>query len=158
MKSPFDDLQVDPSLVCQFFAVFSRFEYAMKASRYCFGDHKGNATPNWTLLKAQVGGQILLNGAIASSIAYLVAEPPEVQKFVNGLPRFQAVALPGGNDGAKALEAARRVRNNLFHGGKHTAHSPAERDTKLIVAALEVLGACLAADGALNTEFEQQVC
>ena len=59
--------------------------------------------------------------------------------------------------GAQAIEAAKRVRNNIFHGGKHTPHSPPERDAKLVQAARAVLEVCLLADAELKSEFEHQL-
>lgn len=159
MKSPFEELQIDPALVCEFFAVFARFEYAMKATRYCAEGKRGVARPDWQTLKADLGEAItqLHDEAIHSGIEYLVAQPPEVQNVVDKQPTFQAVPLDDKTSGAKAIEASRRVRNNLFHGGKHTGHSPPERDEKLILAAIAVLGACLAVDPQINSEFEHQL-
>lgn len=159
MKSPFDDLQIDPAEVCEFFAVFARFEYAMKATRYCGGDRYGNAMPDWRSLKADLGGPIggMQIPATDEAMAYLLADPPQVQKVVDRRPVFQTVPLDGDTSGAKAIEAAKRVRNNLFHGGKHTPHSPPERDTRLLRAASVILDACLIADPALNAEFEHQL-
>jgi len=160
MKSPFEELQIDPDLVCEFFAVFSRFEYAMKATRYCGRDRHMNAVPDWKSLMTDVGETFSQyhGDECGNLIEYLLTEPPQVQKVVDGQPRFVSAPLEGETVGAKAIEAAKRVRNNLFHGGKHTAHSPPERDTQLVKGALAVLELCLAADGELNSEFELQVC
>ena len=139
MKSPFDDLQIEEAEVCEFFAVFARFEYAMKATRYCRGDRYGNAVPDWHSLKENLGGVISETGdeATDKAIAYLVHEPPLVQKVVDERPE--------------------RVRNNLFHGGKHTPHSPPERDAKLVQTARAILEVCLLVDAELNSEFEHQL-
>ncbi|WP_421951708.1 hypothetical protein [Pelagibacterium sp.] len=159
MKSPFDDLQIEAAEVCEFFAVFARFEYAMKATRYCGGDRHGNAVPDWRSLKDELGGAIAESGdeVTNKAIGYLVNEPPLVQKFVDGRPEFREVPLDGNTLGAQAIEAAKRVRNNLFHGGKHTPHSPPERDAKLVQTAFAILEACLKVDAELNSEFERQL-
>ncbi|MXO47620.1 hypothetical protein GRI69_05045 [Erythrobacter vulgaris] len=159
VKSPFDDLQIDAALVCEFFGVFGRFEYAMKATIYCTGDRYGNALPHWHELKDRLGQPILdvETDRVAKAIAYLLEEPPKVQMFVHGRAEFMERDLDGENSGVKAIEAAKRVRNNLFHGGKHTPHSPPERDTRLIQASLAIIEACLSVDEALKTEFEQQL-
>lgn len=157
MKSPFEDLQIDPGLVCEFFAAFARFEYAMKATRYCDGDRHGNARPDWVTLKSELGEAISLDEAAQGAIVYLLAEPPMIQKLVDDRAEFRGEPLAGDNQGAQAIEAAKRVRNNLFHGGKHTPHSPPERDTELVCTALTILQACLSADSDLNAEFEHQL-
>lgn len=159
MKSPFEELQIDAELVCEFFGVFARFEYAMKATTYCTSDRYGNALPDWRKLKEQLGQPVCEAGTerVVAAIDYLLEEPPQVQMCVDGRPEFVELELDGGNSGAQAIEAARRVRNNLFHGGKHTPHSAPERDTSLIQASLAVIGACLEIDETLNTEFEHQL-
>lgn len=159
MKSPFDDLQIEAAEVCEFFAVFARFEYAMKATRYCRGDRFGNAVPDWHSLKDSLGGAITETGDedTDKAITYLVHEPPLVQKFIEERPEFREAQLDGDTMGAQAIEAAKRVRNNIFHGGKHTPHSPPERDAKLVQAARAVLEVCLLADAELKSEFEHQL-
>lgn len=159
MKSPFDDLQIDPALVCEFFATFARFEYAMKATRYCKADRYHNAVPDWISLRGDLGGPLTASQDIQTqwAIAYLAAEPPLVQQWVNDELQWRAIALSGVDVGGSAIEAIRRVRNNLFHGGKHTPHSPADRDSKLINASLLVLKACLTLSPELKREFEHQL-
>ena len=148
MRSPFEDLQIDGALVCEFFAVFARFEYAMKASRYCTSDRWNNAVPDWRALKQDLGPALeqAPDNDLGRAMAFLLDAPPLVQKWVDRRPKFQEVPLAGNSDGAKVLESAKRVRNNLFHGGKHTPHSPPDRDTQLIKAALCVLQHCLEID------------
>lgn len=159
MKSPFDDLQIAPELVCRFFASFARFEYAMKASGYGRADRFGNAVADWQALKAALGNAIEsgLCGRTKETVEILLAEPPQVQKFIDGQAIFRAEPLSGDNLGAQAITAAKRVRNNLFHGGKHTPHSSPDRDSKLIEAALAVLEACICVDPRLRMEFEEQL-
>ena len=158
MRSPFDDLEIDPRLVCQFFGAFARFEYAMKAIGYCQKGHRGRAEPNWVELKTDLAEKLVpsLNASERDLIGYMLANPPQVQKYVEKQAVFKDEDLRGDSDGAKAIEAAKRVRNNLFHGGKHTPHSEPDRDTRLIEAAMTVLRACLSIHPALNAEFEQQ--
>lgn len=159
MRSPFEELQIEARLVCEFFAAFARFEYAMKATAYCREDRYANALPDWPRLKAEIGPAIseMRDEATIGAVSYLLAEPPLVQKYVEGRPVFCEYELDGIDAGAKAIEAAKRTRNNLFHGGKHTRHSMPERDTRLIESSLVVLDACLLIDDALRHEFEHQV-
>ena len=44
--SPFDGLRISRDLVCEFFAVFSRFEFTLKESRF-IRTNRGRAEPNW---------------------------------------------------------------------------------------------------------------
>ena len=66
-----------------------------------------------------------------------------------------AAPLRGKTDIERALDAIQRVRNNLFHGGKHTCQSAPERDEGLVRAALVVLHACRSVGGNFNDIYEQ---
>lgn len=44
---------------------------------------------------------------------------------------------------SRGLSRPKRVRNNLFHGGKHFGPTAAARDADLVAAAIAVLSACL---------------
>lgn len=159
MRSPLEELEIDGALVSEFFAVFARFEYAMKASRYCTSDRWNNAVPDWRTLKQDLGPALdkTSEEELRRAMAFLLGAPPLVQKCVDGAPSFQEVPLAGNTNGARALEAAKRVRNNLFHGGKHTPHTAPARDTELIEAALCVLRHCLETDRDLAGEYEHQI-
>ena len=156
MISLFECLPIDRELVCEFFATFARFEYALKATPPFCGFERDRAVPNWKCFGESVGADLAASDdpEVMDAIRYLVNNPPQVQKFAHGHPEFQPVALQGKNGGEKATEAAKRVRNNLFHGGKHTPHSPPERDEKLIRSALIILEACLKLRPDLRAEFE----
>lgn len=105
---------------------------------------------------ADMGG--ILDGLqypdLLEAIEYLLGNPPQVQKLTDGGLEFQPVDLTGDTRGAMALEAAKRVRNNLFHGGKHTGHSPEGRDSRLVRSALTVLHHCLTEDPDLAAAYD----
>jgi hypothetical protein len=69
------------------------------------------------------------NSELAQAIDYLVTYIPEVQISKDN---WKPIALHGGTKTEQAIDAVARVRNNLFHGGKHTPHSPLGRDEMLI--------------------------
>lgn len=81
--SPFDGLRMPRDLVCDFFALFSRFEYSLKQAGFCRG-HRGLATPAWRSFSENAGNQMYLEpGSQASeAVDFLNAEPPQV-----GVPR-----------------------------------------------------------------------
>lgn len=117
IASPFDGLQIQRELVCEFFAVFSRFEFTLKETGF-LRVVNGRATPAWR----QYGTSL--------------SNPPQVQI---GRETWAHAPLRGKTRIAQALDAVTRVRNNLFHGGKHTPHSPPGRDEKLIRTSLTLL-------------------
>lgn len=87
----------------------------------------------------------------------LRAEPPKRQIAVetgDGFsPDWKATAAPTTTKAL--LEAAKCVRNNLFHGGKHGTPDGV-RDPVLIAEALEVLGEILSKDEDLEWLFSER--
>jgi hypothetical protein len=148
--SPFDSLQMPPALACEFFAVFSRFEFALKESGHLYVNRFGRAAPDWdgfantAVLQAPAGSELAL------AVDFLNREPPQVQTSAHD---WAPVPLRGVVPVATALDAAQRVRHNLFHGGKHTPHSPPGRDEALVRAALAVLLACVAQNPSVGAAY-----
>lgn len=152
-SSLFASLQMPQSLACEFFAVFSRFEFALKEAGH-FYVHRGRACPDWRTFAALIAETLNVTPGsdLSEAIDFLNAEPPQVQVAARD---WQAAALFGTTSIATAIDAAQRVRHNLFHGGKHSTHSPPGRDERLVRAALTVLLACLAQDSVLSAAYEQ---
>lgn len=128
------------SLACEFFAVFSRFEFALKDSGHVYTNRHGRAVPDWDSFSAVVTLEVPADSDLAVAIDFLNREPPQVQTSAHD---WEHIPLRGNTSIARAIDAAQRVRNNLFHGGKHTPHSPPGRDQELVQAALVVLLACV---------------
>jgi len=66
----------------------------------------------------------------------LTLNPPRV-RLLGGA--WVAEPLPGAGRVAQEVNAAARVRNNLFHGGKHTPETAPGRDELLVRSALTLL-------------------
>lgn len=130
--------QIPAALAFEFFSVFSRFEFALKESGYDRINRFGRVTPDWGGFAESASLVAQPGSPLAESIHLLTHEPPMVQTAVHG---WTHTPLRGDTVAAKALDAAQRVRNNLFHGGKHVPHSAPGRDEALVRAALEVLHA-----------------
>lgn len=149
--SPLDSLQIPSALACEFFSVFSRFEFALKESGYfyCF-KRNSRIAPNWkkfadiAVLQAPAGSELAL------AMDFLNREPPQVQTAAH---KWEPVPLRGTAPIATTLEAVQRIRNNLFHGGKYTPHSPPGRDEALLRAALVVLLACVAQNSNVGAAY-----
>ena len=137
LTDPFDGFEVPRELVSQFFAVFSRCEFAMKETAYRREDN-GRAAPAWHLLASDAAGWLAVDAgsALETAIDYLSQSPPKVQTFAYG---WQAKPLNGATKIAQAIDAAVRVRHNLFHGGKHSLESAPGRDRELVQSALTLL-------------------
>lgn len=154
MRSPFETLQVPREMACEFFAVFARFEYTLKAAGFLIAS-RDRAEPDWRKFARQAPTwlDVPSGSALAESITYLVYEPPQVQ--MRDLS-WQDVPLHGDTETAQAIDATCRVRHNLFHGGKNTRHSPPGRDCRLVHSGLTVLMACLEQRPRLRDVYEQQ--
>jgi hypothetical protein len=155
IASPFDGLDLPQALACEFFAVFSRFEFTLKESGF-IRTNRGYAEPAWRDFSSSIKKslQVDVGSDLESAIAYLVDKPPFVQTAKD---QWTAKDLHGATSIEQALDATTRIRNNLFHGGKHTPHSPHGRDERLIRSSLKLLYACLEQNGNLRNTYEQNV-
>ncbi|MDH1530444.1 hypothetical protein [Pseudomonas mosselii] len=153
IPSPFDGLHLDRELICEFFAVFSRFEFALKESDFV-RESKELIEPAWRRYGEYVAKVLTVErgSSVDEAIKYLCTEPPLIQV---GAQRWAHRPLHGNSEVEQALDAAKQVRNNLFHGGKHTPHSPPGRDNKLVESSLVVLYACLAVDHKMRAVYSQ---
>lgn len=137
LVDPYLGVAVPRELIAEFFAVVARCEYAMKESGYRRDDH-GVAAPAWQRLANDASGWLPIEpgSELAEAVACLVNDPPRLQSFDGG---WQASPLRGAGPVANAIDAAQRVRNNLFHGGKHTPEAALGRDEQLVRSALTLL-------------------
>ena len=155
IASPFKGLQLSEVLVCEFFAAFSRFEYTLKEAGFVRPNQQYAEVAWWTFAeKASEFLHVEPESKLAQALLDLTLEPPQVQISKS---QWMQVQLHGNSQIEKAIDAVTRVRNNLFHGGKHTPHSPSGRDEKLVRASLAVLYACLEQNSILRNTYEQNV-
>lgn len=153
IPSPFDGLHLDRELICDFFAAFSRFEFALKESGFA-RNHRGSIEPTWRGYASEVAKLLTVErgSSLDEAINYLCNDPP---LFQVGAKQWEQRPLQGDSKLEQAIDAAKQVRNNLFHGGKHTPHSPPGRDNQLVKSSLVVLYACLVADDKLRDVYIQ---
>lgn len=127
-------------LAFEFFRVFSRFEYALKAADF----HKGvgPAEADWDKFATENEGRIadIPPGSVTDAISFLLAEPPKKQFIGAAGLEWRNIPASQGSPAKDLFTYVRRVRNNLFHGGKFNGHWFApERSEKLLAACLEVM-------------------
>lgn len=70
LRSPLAALRIEPELVCEFFAVFSRFEFALKAHGYMIA-RRYRAEPDWWRFAEEVDKKPM------SEIIFVVEHAPE---------------------------------------------------------------------------------
>lgn len=151
-------LRADRESVFEFFVVFSRFEYALKRSRFARGDAT-QIDPGWDQFANAINTSLLQNPLpqLAEAIDYLINEPPRKQVYAPDLPDW-AAACNGTNSTVNAqrlLCLTRAVRNNLFHGGKYPTGPVYDtaRDEQLLRHCLVLLNECLKLDQEVNDYF-----
>jgi hypothetical protein len=144
---------VDQQLLLEFFLVFSRFEYALKAS----GFHKRHppnpphyprAEPDWDCFAARLRDKFDPNSTIKLKQAceYLLDSPPNQQVILQDAVAWETPVRPNGEGDIQfLLRMVRCVRNNLFHGGKFNidVHEDTARTEALLRSSLTVLAGCL---------------
>ncbi|MFN8491000.1 MAG: hypothetical protein U0350_25625 [Caldilineaceae bacterium] len=127
-------------LAFKFFKKFARFEYALKATQFHRGD--GEAKPNWDMFADSIAQVIEEPSSqlLTDALDYLLNNPPKKQIIRSGLLEWEAKP-PSANSKARLVFLyIRRVRNNLFHGGKFNEHwFEPERSEQLIQHSLAVL-------------------
>lgn len=148
LPDPYDGIKVDRALVIAFIGMVSRCEYAMKLSGFVAKNPKepdpstAEAHPSWDLLANAAKGWITFEPGteLDKAIQLLVNDPPEVQ-MQDG--RWTKKPLGNANPVAGAVLSLKRVRNNLFHGGKSHKEREPGRDAKLVGAAFVLLQAVI---------------
>lgn len=150
----------DKDLVFSFFAVFSRFEYALKRGEFLA--NKEVAEADWNAYAKALRGRFETVSAAGfqDAIAFLRQAPPQKQVVENGELTWRDSAHGNGEAlEAYVLRLVCTVRNNLFHGGKFpypVATVPdVGRNRRLLESALTVLEGCLSLSPAVREKFEE---
>lgn len=147
-------------LAIELFRTFARFEYALKAAGFYQRPSAGDdaAQPDWKAFAATVRDALNkpTNAELAEAIEYIVDYPPQKQ-IIRGQTLDWRPALPTTPPGDRAdlvLVLVRRVRNNLFHGGKFSAQwFDPTRSEQLLRHSLTILRGCLDASPVLRGTY-----
>ncbi len=124
------------------FACFSRFEFALKECGYIKADGYGGAEPDWDKFSKLDGLPAVLQQLRAKGTAAELLQHPPKRQVVDGV-HWKWADAPPIVDAATFVRAVKRVRNNLFHGGKAGADP---RDDQLCEDAVSCLVALLELD------------
>ncbi len=145
----------------EFFMVFSHFEYALKKARYVENINNTVRT-DWKGFANKyngVFGKIMKNNkVIERAVEFFRKEPPRKQVLKNNTLGWECTdndrRIKAGQ-GKITLEwltlMVRRVRNNLFHGGKEILSRP--RDIQLLIFGLVLLRCWLDLDENVKKHF-----
>ena len=146
VKHLIEDLDNNADWLC-FFVMFSRFEYALKRSTYIIGD-ENKAKADWNKfgkdMKSDFDTQA--NEELKEAKFYLLSNETSPKKQIkNNITKMLDYRPVESSDDEihRLINAVKRVRNNLFHGGKFPSpNGPIEdpiRNNKLIKHSITVL-------------------
>jgi hypothetical protein len=124
-----------------FFKLFAQYEYALKAMQYARSGAGGQAEPEWDRFSNEIGRLVMKkpNGELLDAINYLFDHPPKKQILNDGVLSWQNVNTAKRSPQILFFHI-RRVRNNLYHGGKFNGRwFDPDRSVELISKSLLVL-------------------
>ena len=159
----FEKLGPEKETAIEFFAVFSRFESALKCNE-CIKRNKriknDRVEPNWddyaNYLEKPEKNDMKKEIEEAAKI-YLWKEPPQKQIVENGKIKWITAQTSEKNTISKTFDLIKIVRNNLFHGGKYEFGQDAlftkRRDEDLVQACLKILYICLKDENPVTEAF-----
>jgi hypothetical protein len=149
---------IDERLLLNFFCAFSRFECALKRAGFAKGDEH-RVDPDWGCF----GKTLLAHSSeelapVFKFGQYLIEKPPQKQTLTKGRLGWTDTADGSVSEIERLLLSVRRVRNNLFHGGKYPEPvgpvPDAARNTELLHCCIDVLAAVLDLPGARRVKNE----
>ena len=128
-------------LAFEFFKLFAQYEYALKAMQFARSGSGEQAEADWDRFANEIGHCVLeeTNEELLSAINYLFTYPPKKQVLNGGHLTWKEV--PNDERSPQILFShIRRVRNNLYHGGKFNGRwFDPDRSEELISKSLMVL-------------------
>jgi hypothetical protein len=122
-----------------FFAVFARFEFALKRGGFLLGALGQSAHANWNDFAAALGAGFFAQMTAAKEAVIFFKNQPRCLK-VTGADEVEFQKPADIVNLQQLFEAVRLVRNNLFHGEKAYLN---QRDHDLIAASLFVLDSAI---------------
>ena len=142
--------------IIEFFIVFSRFEYSLKAEGYL--ENNRNAKANWISFAESIEHKIykkLKDDDFSASFNFILDNPPKVQINNDGHIEWETRPASQGSRVKDLFIYIKRIRNNLFHGGKFTNGILEEfdRDLLLVKHGLKILKSSIELDSNIRNTF-----
>jgi hypothetical protein len=154
---PDDALSATRSELAEFFLVFARFEFALKASGYAKQGRWG-AEVDWCKFADEISPALLppKSKELQDAVTYLSGEPPQQQTWSDNQLGWAKRTPPADwSEMRVLLFYVQGARNNLVHGAKFVARESQDpdRDHKLLLAASCVIDHCLQASERVHRGF-----
>lgn len=146
-------------LAFDLFEIFSQFEYCLKVTGHCLADRGGAAKPNWSAFASALTENIIEaeDASVTEAVNYILSHPPKKQMFTGGKLRFDVVEPRAENQNDLILLYVRRVRNNLFHGGKFNGeYFEPDRSRELLSHSASILMWCVFHSDEIGQAYEHR--
>lgn len=147
----------DRILIGNFFVMFSRFEFALKATIIFAGIRGSTVEANWDKFVRSIRDTFNKekNKDVKNAVEFLVNHPPRIQSLSNNTIRWiDRPFQPNTPEITKLNLHIRDIRNNLFHGGKiHGSYSDGLRNPRLLKSAMIVLEEWLELSEEVRNQF-----
>jgi hypothetical protein len=142
LSDNFNDPNNGKDLIFKFFITFARFEFALKNSNdFCIVSQRGKCSADWDkFIKSIKDFDPDINLDLREACMYIIENPPKKQSKRGNQLQWEDSVFEG--TGLQKLNIyIRRIRNNLFHGGKFNGIMipDVSRNARLITSALIVL-------------------
>lgn len=138
-----------------FFKLFSRFEYSLKATMFHYGN--GDAKAHWGDFAQSINADFMSceNEDVKSACCYILANPPKKQIIENRTIKWSSIEPRSNCETDLILLYVRRVRNNLFHGGKFNGNwFEPERSEELLTSSIKILSYACCLNEQVKEAFE----
>ena len=137
---------INRDLVLEFFLVLSRMEFALKVTGFAIGSET-DVKPNWDGFAQELREDFNKEATpeLLEASNYYLNLPPQKQVLQNGGLSWSSAMPNNSAEIEKLLILVRRVRNNLFHGGKynHQGHEETARNESLLRHGITILRASM---------------
>ena len=147
-------------LIFKFFITFARIEFSLKNSKeLLIGNNKGGQ-PNWDAFINRLNNfNPSRTGNLKSSVDYILAHPPQKQVVINNQIEFRDARVTHSSDLVKLNIYLRRIRNNLFHGGKFNGKyiPDVSRNSILLTSALIIMNEWIDLDFEIKKLFCSEI-
>ena len=162
---PFDRIvglfKIDPKVATEFFVMFARLEYALKAQEHIVKTaQKQDLTIDWRKLSQLIDGRfqkkVATDEELKRAVEYFCDCPPQKQIWNGHNKDFELPAPQNVPQTERVLLCLRTLRNNLFHGGKDFKREDADRDQTLIAHGLAVITAVVDCNEDLRADFLEE--
>ncbi|ELW2863453.1 hypothetical protein [Klebsiella quasipneumoniae] len=126
-------------LAFEFFYWFSRFEFCLKENKFLESENEGSkAKPGWDKFVNKFSPQYTQSN---NAKRFVSLKPLQQKVGKNSSVVWDDINLANDNELQQVVRTLKTIRNNLFHGGKHSVKGwdDINRTEELLVMGVQVM-------------------